>query len=245
MSGLTSDLFLGGKLTVRQPAAGFRSGLDAVMLAAAVPARSGAHVLELGAGAGAASLCLAARVPGCRVEGVDIDAGLVALANANAAANGEGERVRFETADALALPEALRRDFDHVMTNPPFHGRDGAWSADAARERALRDTGRFADWLTVGLKRVVSGGSLTAVFAADRLAEALAVMPARGVTVFPLWPRMGEPAKRVILRAVKGSRAAFALRPGLVLHGAGNAFTPEAEAILRDGASLALERPRR
>jgi tRNA1(Val) A37 N6-methylase TrmN6 len=63
------ETFLDGKVRVEQSATGFRSGLDAVMLAAAVPARPGQAALELGAGAGTASLCLAARVPHVTITG--------------------------------------------------------------------------------------------------------------------------------------------------------------------------------
>ena len=68
-----SETFLDGRVKVTQPESGFRSGLDAVMLAAAVPAASDQTALELGAGSGAASLCLAARVGGLRVTGVERD----------------------------------------------------------------------------------------------------------------------------------------------------------------------------
>ncbi len=89
-----TDTFLDGRVKARQPDSGFRSGTDAVMLAAAVPAQAGESALELGAGSGAASLCLAARVPGVVVTGVEIDGALVSLARDNAAAN--GLQARFE-----------------------------------------------------------------------------------------------------------------------------------------------------
>ncbi len=89
MSAFTSDKFLDGKVKAKQPARGFRAGLDAVMLAAGVPARDRDEVLELGAGVGTASLCLAARA-GCSVTGIEIDEGLAALANENA----HGEQIR-------------------------------------------------------------------------------------------------------------------------------------------------------
>jgi tRNA1(Val) A37 N6-methylase TrmN6 len=244
VSESTEDRFLNGRVIVRQPVRGFRSGLDAVMLAAAVPASSGDEILELGSGAGVASLCLAARVPVCSILGVEIDSALVEIANANARANGVGARIRFIANDALAPPEELRRSFAHVFSNPPFHGSDGETSPDVSRERALHDDGRLADWLTAGLKRVVSGGSFTAIIRADRLAEALSALSERGVTIFPLWPRVGEPAKRVILQATKGSRAPTTLLAGLVLHESDGRYTREADAILRDGASLALVKPR-
>ena len=102
-------------MIARQPVAGFRAGLDAVMLAAAVAARPGESALELGAGAGTASLCLARRVENLSIAGVEIDERLVDLANANAAANGMDARVSFVAGDAFDLPAVLRRPFDHVF----------------------------------------------------------------------------------------------------------------------------------
>ncbi len=244
MSEFTDDRFLGGRVIVRQPARGFRSGLDAVMLAAAVPAGARDDVLELGAGAGAASLCLAARVADCAITGIEIVSALVALANDNALANGMSACVRFVAGDALAVSDEFKRSFAHVFSNPPFHGDDGEISPDSGRDTALRDQGRLGDWLAAGLKRVVSGGTFTAILRADRMAEALAALPEQGIAIIPLWPRAGEPAKRIIVQARKGSRAPLALRPGLVLHEADGSYTPEADAILRDGASLAPANPR-
>jgi tRNA1Val (adenine37-N6)-methyltransferase len=233
------DRFLGGRVAVRQSADGFRSGLDAVMLAAAVPARAGDHVLELGAGAGAASLCLAARVAFCRVTAVEIDAALAGLVRENAQVNGAA--VEAVCADIFALPPELKREYAHVFCNPPFH--EGQASPDEARDRALRDEGRLGDWLELGLKRAVSGGTFTTIIRADRMGEALSLLPTRGVSVLPLWPRTDVPAKRVIIQAVKGARAALTMRPGLVLHESDGRYTQAADAILRGGAALTMERP--
>lgn len=233
-----SETFLDGRVTVKQPERGFRSGLDAVMLAAAVPARAGERALELGAGAGTASLCLAARVQGTVITGVEIDPGLSELANANAAANGFA--CRFVAADIFRLPPALKQDFDQVFCNPPFHGA-GLVSPDARRSLALSDGGQLSDWLKLGLQRTVSGGFFTAIIRADRLAEALATLPAEGISVLPLWPHCGEPARRAIVQVRKASRAPFALLPGLVLHQPDGTWTEEADAVLRRGAPLALQ----
>ena len=230
-------MFLDGRVRVTQPQTGFRAGLDAVMLAAAIPAHPGQTALELGSGAGTASLCLAARVPGLAVTGVEIDDLLVTLAQTNAAANGAD--VRFVAADIFALPAELKRDFDHVFCNPPFHG-EGLASPDAARATALMDGGKLSDWLKLGLQRTVSGGYFTAILRADRLNEALAALPERGVCALPLWPRIGESPKRVIVQARKGSGAPFTLLPGLVLHQENGAWTNESEAVLRRGEALAL-----
>jgi tRNA1Val (adenine37-N6)-methyltransferase len=236
-----AETFLDGRVRVEQPQSGFRSGLDAVMLAAAIPAKPGQAALELGAGAGTASLCLAARVPHVTITGVEIDAGLVGLAGRNAVVNGMGARVNFVAADIFALPPELKRDFDHVLVNPPFHGEDPT-SPNSARARALHDEGQLREWLKLGLQRTVSGGYFTVILRADRLPEALAALPDVGVNMLPLWSRAGEPAKRVILQARKGSGAAFVFLPGVVLHESSGAYTPEADAILRGGAALALTR---
>ena len=244
VSANTTDRFLDGRVVVKQPAAGFRAGLDAVMLAAAVPVRAGGDALELGAGAGTASLCVAKRVEGARVTGVEIDVALTLLANNNAKANGMAEHVTFAAADALALPAHLRRPFDHVFCNPPFHGEDGEAPPDEAKARAVQDQGKLSAWITAGVKRTVSGGTFTLILRADRLAEALAALPDRGLTIFPLWPRRDEPAKRVLLQLRQGAKTPLRVLPGLTLHEADGKYTPEADAVLRQGASLALESPR-
>ena len=233
-----SQTFLDGRVLVEQPDTGFRSGTDAVMLAAAVPARAGQSVLELGTGSGTASLCLAHRVSGLTLTGIEIDGDVAALAARNA-----GTRARMVRADIFDLPTELRRDFDHVFANPPFH-EGGQQSPDPARARALSDDGSLAQWLSTGLQRTVSGGFFTAIIRADRLPEALAALGQKGVNLLPLWPRAGMPAKRAILLARKGSRAPFHLLSGLVLHEADGRYTDETQAILRDGCALAMEEGR-
>ena len=234
---MNAERFLGGRVVARQPEKGFRAGLDAVMLAAAVP--EGATALELGAGAGTASLCLAARQKNIVITGLEIDPGLAKLANENAAANGMTDRVRFASANIFALPLEFKRAYDCVFLNPPFHG-EGHAPPDPERERALMDEGALPDWLGAGMKRVVSGGSLTAILRADRLNEALAALPLTGISVLPLWPKAGEAARRAVIQVRKGSGAPFRLLPGLILHGATGAYTPEADAILRGESPLAL-----
>ena len=208
------------------------------MLAAAVPARDGERALELGAGVGTASLCLAARVSGIAITGVELDPKIAALAQHNTLANGFMD-CKFVAANIFALPPDLRQDFDQVFCNPPFY-TEVQVSPDAARATALMDDGKLTAWLKLGLQRTVSGGFFTAIVRADRLNEALGALPQKGVCAFPLWPHAGAPTKRVIVQARKGSGAPFALLAGLVLHQADGGWTPEAAAVLRRGEALAL-----
>ena len=234
----TEDAFLDGRVRARQFTRGFRSGLDAVMLAAAVPAREGDTVLELGSGAGVASLCVAARVSDCTIIGVEISADLVSLATDNAAANGMADRVRFFHADVLDLPPELRVPFDHVLCNPPFHDAEGERSPDESRARALQDAGDLSRWLETGVKRTASNGTFTVILRADRLREALGALSECGVSVFPLWPKRQLAAKRVLIQVERGKRTQLTLLPGLVLHQAYGHYTPEADAILRGRAAV-------
>src|SRR5436309_3809820 len=104
---VTEDAVLGGKLRLKQPSAGHRVGHDAILLAAACPARAGEQIVDLGAGVGAAGLALAARVDGCMVTLVEIDPALAALAAENAQRNGLAARVRAVVLDSTAPARAF------------------------------------------------------------------------------------------------------------------------------------------
>lgn len=241
LSGTTEGSLLGGRVRYTQPREGFRSGIEPVLLAAAVPARPGEHVLEGGSGAGAALLCLAARVPGVRGLGVELDANLAAVAAANAAANA-ADGVSFITADLLTLSEMGM--FHHAIANPPYHAAAGTRSLVAARETAKRGRpGLLHEWAAALAAALRNGGTLTLIASAASLPDALEAMRAAGcrpTAILPLWPRRGRAAKLLLLRAVKGSRAPLRLLAGLVLHADGGGFSPEAEAVLRDGAAIQL-----
>lgn len=241
---MTEDAFLGGRLTIRQPARGFRSGHEAVLLAASIPAVGRAHALEAGLGAGVASLCLLARVPGVSATGLEAHGDMAALAAANAHSNGLADRLEVVVGMIEAPPEGLRRrSFDHVFANPPFlEAGEGAAAPDEMRALArLGPEGTLKAWVDFCVRRTASGGTVTLLHRADRLDRMLEALGGRcgAVHVFPLWPKAGQPAKRVLLRAIKGARAPLTLLPGLVLHAADGRYGEEAEAVLRTGAPLA------
>jgi tRNA1(Val) A37 N6-methylase TrmN6 len=237
----THGHLLDGRVRYTQPASGFRSGIEPVLLAAAVPARPGARVLEGGSGAGATLLCLTARVPGAQGLGIEQDAALVALARANAAANGFSN-LGFVAADIASTPPP--GEFDHACANPPYHAGGGTPSPDASRRAAKSAAaGLPATWAAALARSLRPHGTLTFVLPAKLLPEAATAFADAGcrpVSCLPLWPKPGQAAKLVLLRGVKGSRGPFRLLPGLVLHEPSGGFTAEAEAILRCGAALDL-----
>jgi len=235
----TLDGFLGGRLSIAQPRRGFRAGHDTVLLAASIPAMAGSHALELGSGAGVASLCLAWRVPQARVTGIEIDPELVALANENAVRNGMADRVSFKCADAASI--GADAAFDHVFFNPPFHPASGEESPSAGRDLAMRDAANaIPDWARRAVALTRSGGTATAIIRADRVDEMLAGMDGKGTVLFPLFPRNGEAPKRMIVQIQKANPEPLRLTAGLVLHEADGRNTAGAEAVLRHGAALRL-----
>lgn len=243
---LSADGFLGGRLTIQQPKAGFRSAIDAVLLAAAVPAQPGDRVLELGCGAGVASLCLASRVRGLLAQGLERQAEYAALARTNARAN--GIELAVIEGDLTAMPAALRaQEFDCVFANPPYFAPgSGTAATDPGREAAQREDTGLALWVETGLRRLRPGGHLVMIQAADRLADLLAPLAGKtgGIRILPVASRAGRPATRVVIRARKGARTALCLSSPLVIHAGdrhlrdGEDLTAQAQAILRDGAAV-------
>ena len=245
---LSEDAVLGGRLVLRQPRKGHRVGHDAMLLAAASSARPGDHVVELGAGVGAAGLAVARRVDDASVTLLEIDPALVALAHSNAEKNGLAGRVRSVCLDVTAAPAAFAKAgldssaADHVLMNPPFNAAQNP-SPDPARclaHAAGDDT--LASWIGTAGRLLHRGGVVTLIWRADGLHAVLSALAEDfgAVTVLPVHPKPQAPAIRVLLRAFKGARAPLTLLPGLVLADADGKPTAQAEAVLRDGALLAL-----
>lgn len=248
----TEDAVLGGRLRLRQPKRGHRVGHDAILLAAACPARAGDTAVDLGAGVGAAGLALAARAPDTTVTLVEIDPKLAALAAENARLNRMEARVQAVALDVTAPARAFTAaglaadSIAHVLMNPPFN--------DPRRQRTSPDAGRalahaapravLVPWIKTAVRLLRPRGTLTLIWRADGLADVLtALVPAFGaVTVTPVHPAPDKPAIRILVTAVKASRAPLALAPPLVLADASGRPTAAAEAILRDGAALARQR---
>lgn len=242
----SDDSLLAGRVLLRQPACGYRAAIDPVLLAAAVPALPGETVLDLGCGAGAATLCLAARLPGCRILGIELDPETAALAAGNAARNGFADRVEIRAAD-LAQRSALPGGIDRAMMNPPFLAAGTHTRAATAHKARSHGEGALdlAGWVEAARLSLRHRGTLTVVHRADRIDDLLAALHGRfgAIQVFPLWPRAGVAAKRVLVEATLGGRGAARILPGLVLHQEGGAYTEAAQAVLRDGHALPLTAP--
>ncbi len=261
---ITHDSLLGGQVTLRQHAAGYRVAMDPVLLAASVPAAAGETVLDVGTGVGAAMLCLAMRVGGIKVTGVEVQRELAHLAAENIAENGLDERAEVMVGDLKRPPPRLvPRSFDHVMANPPYFeaGRVRASGKDEKATANIEGAGGLEAWTAYCLSMARPGGTITMIHRTDRLAELLGLLGGKAgyLVIFPLWPHQpfGEDggaaasedtppdqppiaAKRVIVRAVAGAKGPLRLAAGLVLHKPNGNHTKTADFVLRHGGALVL-----
>jgi tRNA1(Val) A37 N6-methylase TrmN6 len=236
----TQDRLLGGRVLLGQPKQGYRVAIDPVLLAAAIQAAPGETILDAGCGSGAAALCLAARTADCTLVGVELDAELAALAKSNVAANGMEGRI--------VIVEAALQDyagaFDQVMTNPPFYESDRHTSSPQATRATAHGEAALdlAGWIQAAARLLKPSGRLTLIHRADRVGDILRAFEGRfgAAAIFPLWPREGVEAKRILVTAIKGRRTLPRLLPGLVLHQADGGYTAQTQAILRDVAPLDL-----
>ncbi|MEN5176663.1 tRNA1(Val) (adenine(37)-N6)-methyltransferase [Brevundimonas diminuta] len=240
---VTESALLGGRVRLRQPAKGYRAGMDAALLAAAIEARPGERMIEAGCGAGAVLMQVAARRPDVQLTGLERDAAAAALARENAGLNGAEARTTIVNGDvargfrALGLPP-----FDWAISNPPFfddpaalrapaEGKLGAWMADDG----------LTAWAGFLLKAVREGGRIVIIHRADRLADILSLLSpkAGSFAIRPIQPYADQPAKRVLVQAIKTGKAPLRLLPPLILHDrAGAKHSQQAEEILRGEAAL-------
>lgn len=253
----TVDAFHRGRFHVVQPKGeGHRSGVDAMLLASLVDSAGPVSVADLGAGAGAAGLAVAARLPQANVllvEKLPLMAGYARRSLAVPENAFLGGRVEVLEADVTLtgrarLAAGLRDEIhDHVIMNPPFnHGSDRR-TPDAVKAQAHAMTeDLFDSWIRTAGAIMKPGGQLSLIARPQSIGEIIEACGRRfgGLEVTPLHPRPGADAIRILVTAIKGSRARLAFRSPLFVHDQeGHAFSPVVDS-LNNGRS-AYSRSRR
>lgn len=231
---------LGGRVRVLQPDKGLRVTTDTVLLAAAAKVGLGDTVMDMGCGTGGAGLALLARVSDINLIGIDIQDELITLAQKNAALNDWSDQCRFECRDVTKQPH---RDLDHIICNPPYM-REKTWSkgVDEARNKALGfDQGTMLkNWIDAIYGALKPMGGMTLIHKAETLDELLIAMHERfgAIEVIPLASKAEEPAKRIIIRAIKGRKTPLTIHPTIILHKSDGDYTESLKDILMNVASL-------
>jgi tRNA1(Val) A37 N6-methylase TrmN6 len=243
----TVDTVLGGRVKLFQPRGGHRAGTDSALLAACVPANFEGQAYDLGSGAGSVGLSVASQAPRSRVTLVEIDPEMAALAASGIEANGLGDRVRVVRADLLARgrsrhPALGAEGADLVVTNPPFHIEGTVRSAATPLRRQAHSFSEADEtgWIEAAVRLLRPRGILMMIHRADALPRLLAALEGRvgDIRLKPVHPRAGSAATRLLVRALKASRAPLTLLPPLILHEDVGGFTREADDLHRGIASV-------
>ncbi len=251
--GISRDAFLGGAVMLRQPRQGYRAGLGTVILAPSIavpPGHSPSRLLDVGAGVGTVGLCAAVRLPGLEVTMVEQSSRLCALAAMNITENRLDGRIRVVEQDIINLRSSAQQHlidnhFDLVVSNPPFYevaNHRPSPHVLKADSHAMPPAG-LDGWLRFMARMTKAGGTAMMIHRADYLPAMLAAFAPRfgSLTLTPLYPRLGEPASRVILRGIKGSRAPMKIVPGICLHATDSRFNPIVDKVLKTPAALDLD----
>ena len=232
-SAVADHAFLGGRLVLREPRSGHRSGTDAMLLAAASRVEPRQHVIDAGAGAGAVALAILSRVADATATLIERDPAMAALARHNIQVNGFGDRAEVVEHDIFS-PQALTRRADVVVSNPPFYLAEEV-RASANPQRAgshVLSQGGHGDWLKRLFSFAVPKGRVVLIHRPEALpALAAAAQGRASLTLRSIHPAEGKAAIRIVLNASPGRRTPFAIEPPLALHGGDGAFTSEVDAI--------------
>jgi tRNA1(Val) A37 N6-methylase TrmN6 len=252
IAGETVDGFHRGKFWLVQPAGkGHRAGLDAMLLAAAVPSGFTGRLADLGAGAGAAGLAVAARCPEAVVTLVEASPAMALYAERSIALAENGllaSRASVLSADVTLTGEARTtagladRSFDFAIMNPPFNAAEDRTSPDEMRKLAhVMDEDMFERWIRTAAAIVKPRGGLALIARPASLRPMLDALAGRfgRAEIVPIHPRPDAAAIRIVLRAWKGARGALSITPPLVLHETnGNRLGSRADAICNGETSL-------
>lgn len=237
----TIDYILGKKLILEQPKEGYRIAIDPLFLAASINPTPSSTVLDVGCGVGTAALCLAQRSPTVHIDGFDSQEGLVNLATHNAKRNDLHHGTAFKL-DFLETSSLTPLSYDYVMTNPPFYNLYHTPAKNSIKKVAHQETVSLHTWLRFCVRMLRFKGVLTLIHLPERLGCILEALVSCGnITIYPLWPKVNKPAKRLLIQATKGSRAPLICMPGIVLHDDKGHYTPEVQAILRGEALLNIK----
>jgi tRNA1(Val) A37 N6-methylase TrmN6 len=243
---VTRDRFLDGKIEILQPSGeGHRSGLDAILLAATLPADSVGNLADLGSGSGVAGIAAIALRPKLRVLLVENNPLMAELASqsSNLAKNSAlATRIKVLEADVTLTGSSRQKagllacSFEKVMMNPPYlDAATNRRSSDKTKADAhMMGLGGLDAWMRTATCILKPGGMLTMIYRSQSIGQIIAATQGRfgDLQIMPVYPKADKPAKLLLIRAVKGSRAPVTFVPAVVIHNEDGSFTSKAAAVL-------------
>lgn len=245
------DKFYDGAFEVLQPTdRGNRSGMDALLLAAALPKNSSGILADFGSGAGVAGFAALTLNRDLELLAIEKNTEMVELSkkslqlNSNAKLFSRTKIIQHDVtlggvdrAKAGLNPDSV----NHIIMNPPYNTNRERPPVDKMKAEAfMMGEGGIDAWFRTASAITRSGGMLAIIYRTENLGEILACSQGRfgGLEIMPIHSRADEAAKRIIVRGTKGSRAPMAIVPGFVVHNEDGSFTEKADAIFKGKAHL-------
>ena len=175
---------------------------------------------------------------------MDLDRDLIKIAKENNLTGGFGKRFKPLTGSVLDPHKSLiPNSFDLVITNPPYLESNSSNPSPEKRKNSanVETEVDLGTWLNFSAKFLKPGGNISLIHRADRLDHILTLMRTSfgGLSVYPLWPKTGRPAKRVIVSGIKGSASPTKILPGATIHDADGSYTAPVQAALTGEKLLA------
>lgn len=230
------DLQFAG-LKILQKTAGFRFGMDAVLLSDFVRAEAQATVADFGTGTGILPLLMWGRGKGQRFEAFEIQREMADMARRSVALNGLSARIRVHEASVEEAPSLLSSgSVDVIVCNPPY-GMPGATlhnpglSKDLARHQDPRG---LKPWFTAAYRLLRGRGRIALIYPAPMMLSLMndlsraALIPKRFRLIYP---RVDKPANLVLVEAVKDARPTLQPEPPLIVYEQDGTMTPELRKI--------------
>ncbi len=247
----TRDKFHDSAFEVLQPSKrGIRSGMDALLLAAALPKNSSGLLADLGAGVGVAGLAALNLNRELSLLAVEKNSEMAELARKSLLFSSNTKfthRSKVIELDITAcgvdrLKAGLASDsVNHIIMNPPYNTSNERAPKDELKSQAfMMGEGGIDAWFRTAAAILRPGGTIAIIYRTENLGEVLACSQGRfgGLEIIPIHSRADEAAKRIIVRGTRASRAPMAIVPGFVVHNADGSFTDKADAIFKGKAHL-------
>ena len=237
----TNDYLLDKRVKIFQPINGYRASTDAVLVSSLVnKVKTTDKILDVGSGTGAISLCLASRFQAIRpqITGIELQEELCLLSNQSAQANNFSNYLSYLNADIRQTITPIPPcSFQHVISNPPYSEHDMP-SPNQSKALAHNHQGiTLNDWLRFCLKMTAPKGHIYLINRAEAITEILSTLngKAGNIKIIPLYSKPQQSAKRIMITAIKDSKAPAEILPGITIHTQEGAHTFQAHQILREG----------
>ena len=249
----TDDFYRGAFKAVQPVGTGHRSGLDALLIAASLPQDAAGCLADLGSGAGVAALaavCSNPRLEAVLVEKNPLMADLARKTlklrqNLQFASRTKVLETDVTLSGTKRLAGGLQNEvFDYVIMNPPYNQPALRASPDALKSEAhVMGLSGLDAWMRTAAAIMKPAATLVLIYRTEKIGEVLACCQGRfgGQVVVPVHSRHDEPAKRILVKMTKGSRAPLSIMPGFVTHDSNGLATPQAVALLNGEARIRFE----